>query len=80
MPKYMNEGKNARRNLGVSSAEDRGISKVVPSQDRESLTEPMQVGGQKVDPSVRLGPLKGPAAHGEVAMATTMRKPQAYRK
>ncbi len=71
MPKYTTQGKNALRNMGVSS---RTESLGTP-RDQSSGT-----GGQHTDPSVRLGPLSGPASHGEVAMETTMRKPQAYRK
>ena len=70
MTKYTNQGKNALRNMGVSK-------KTVPigtPRDQSS-----GAGGQHTDPSVRLGPLTGPASHGEVAMETTMRKPQAYR-
>ena len=71
MPKYMNEGKNALRNMGVS-------------KKTETLGSPRDqssgAGGQHTDPSVRLGALTGPASHGEVPMETTMRKPQAYRK
>ena len=59
MPKYTNEGKNALRNMGVSSK-------------TESLGSPRDqssgAGGQHTDPSVRLGPLTGPASHGEVPM------------
>ena len=82
MPKYTTEGRNARKNVGISSAEDRGISHTEPRDDRSSMTVPGQsgTGGQKTDPSVRLGALTGPASHGEVPMETTMRKPQAYRK
>jgi len=69
--KYTTQGKNALRNAGVSSK-------------TESLGTPRDqssgMGGQHTDPSVRLGALTGPASHGEVDMATTMRKPQAYRK
>ena len=69
--KYTTQGKNALKNMGVTSR-------------TESLGTPRDqssgMGGQHTDPSVRLGPLTGPASHGEVDMATTMRKPQAYRK
>jgi hypothetical protein len=80
--KYTTGNPAAQRKMGVTSAEDRGIDHTEPRDDRDSLTIPMQsgTGGQKTDPSVRLGGLTGPAAHGEVDMATTMRKPQAYRK
>lgn len=71
MVKYMNQGRNALKNMGVSNK-------------TESLGTPRDqssgMGGQHTDPSVRLGALTGPASHGEVDMATTMRKPQAYRK
>lgn len=50
------------------------------AEDRALFEQMSQERGSKVDPSVRLGPLKGPASTGEVPMATTMRKPQAYRK
>jgi hypothetical protein len=79
---YTTEARSGRQRVGISSAEDRGINHTEPRDDRDSLTIPMQsgTGGQKTDPSVRLGGLTGPAAHGEVPMETTMRKPQAYRK
>lgn len=61
----------------------RGLSNMGVSKKTESLGSPRDqssgAGGQHTDPSVRLGPLTGPASTGEVAMATTMRKPQAYR-
>ncbi len=80
--RYTTEGKTARSRLGISSAEDRGINHTEPRDDRNSMTVPGEsgTGGQKTDPSVRLGALTGPASHGEVPMETTMRKPQAYRK
>ena len=71
MPKYTTEGKNALRNVGVSSKTE----PLGTPRDQSS-----GAGGQHTDPSVRLGPLTGPASHGEVPMETTMRKPQAYRK
>ena len=71
MAKYTTQGKNALRNVGVSSK----IEALGKPRDAES-----GAGGQHTDPSVRLGALTGPASHGEVAMETTMRKPQAYRK
>jgi hypothetical protein len=71
VPKYTTEGRNAKRNMGVSSKTE----SVGTPRDQSS-----GMGGQRTDPSVRLGPLTGPAAHGEVDMAITMRKPQAYRK
>lgn len=71
MQKYTNEGKNALRNMGVS----RKTEPLGSPRDQSS-----GAGGQHTDPSVRLGPLTGPASTGEVDMATTMRKPQAYRK
>ena len=69
--KYTTEGRNALKNIGVSSR-------------TEPLGTPRDqsagAGGQHTDPSVRLGPLTGPASTGEVPMETTMRKPQAYRR
>ena len=69
--RFTTEGRNALKNIGVSSR-------------TEPLGKPRDqssgAGGQHTDPSVRLGPLTGPASHGEVPMATTMAKPQAYRK
>ena len=69
--KYTTQGKNALSNMGVSSKTE---SFGTPRDQSSGM------GGQHTDPSVRLGPLTGPASHGEVPMETTMRKPQAYRK
>ena len=69
--KFTTQGKNALHNMGVSSKTE----SLGTLRDQSS-----GMGGQHTDPSVRLGPLTGPASHGEVDMATTMRKPQAYRK
>lgn len=71
MTKYTTLGRNALSNAGVSSRTE----SVGTPRAMESGT-----GGQHTDPSVKLGPLNGPAACGEVPLATTMRKPQAYRK
>lgn len=61
----------------------KGLSNVGVSKKSEPLGAPRDqssgAGGQHTDPSVRLGALTGPASTGEVPMATTMRKPQAYR-
>lgn len=69
--RFTTEGRNGLKNAGVSNKP-------------ESLGSPRDqssgMGGQHTDPSVRLGALTGPASHGEVDMAVTMRKPQAYRK
>ena len=69
--KYTTEGRKGLSNVGVSNrTEPLGTPR----------TQSSGAGGQHTDPSVRLGALTGPASHGEVAMETTMRKPQAYRK
>ena len=68
--KYTTEGRRGLSNMGVSKKTE----PIGTPRDQSS-----GAGGQHTDPSVRLGPLTGPASHGEVAMETTMRKPQAYR-
>lgn len=69
--KYTTESRSAQRSMGVvNKTELLGTPRAMESG----------TGGQHTDPSVKLGPLNGPAACGEVPLATTMRKPQAYRK
>jgi len=69
--RYTTEGRKGLSNVGVTSRME-PLGKPSPQSSG--------TGGEKYDPSVRLGPLLGPAAHGEVPMAVTMAKPQAYRK